>query len=312
MKPEIIFKAMADLTRQKTLTVLRRHELSVSELVEVLDQPQSTVSRHLKILRDAKLIRDRREGNTVMYSIPSLSNGHGQTDLSGRLMEWIGDQPLSASLGSRIKSVLDRRRDMSRSFFDRMGDKWDRLREESFGGEFQWEAFLGLLPNDWTVVDIGTGTGYLLPTLARYFQNVIGVDPVDRMLEAAHRRLDTHRLDHVELRKGDLVHLPINNESVDLALAFLVLHHVPTPREAIQELFRIVRSGGRILIVEQQAHQYESFRERMQDRWWGFDSEEFSTMLRSVGFRQIRSQLLLNVKNSDDTPELFMVTGFKE
>lgn len=303
---------MADLTRQKTLSVLRRYELSVSELVEVLDQPQSTVSRHLKILRDAKLIKGRREGNTVMYSIPSVSNGHGQDDLSIRLIEWIDDQPLHSSLGLRIKGVLHRRRDMSRSFFDRTGDKWDKLREESFGGEFQWEAFLGLLPNDWTVVDIGTGTGYLLPTLVRYFQKVIGVDPVDRMLEVAQRRLDFHRLDQVELRKGDLVHLPIKNDSVDLALAFLVLHHVPEPREAIQELFRIVRSGGCILIVEQQAHQNESFHERMQDRWWGFDSTEFSSMLQSVGFQKIRLQSLLNVKIAADAPELFMVTGFKE
>lgn len=311
MEPEIIFKAMADRTRQRTLSILRRQELSVSELVEVLDQPQSTVSRHLKILRDAGLIRDRRDGNTVMYSIPSLGIDHDRMDLSGRLMDWVDDQPLSASLGSRVEKVLDRRREMSSAFFDRVAQQWDTLREESFGNEFQWEAFLGLLPDDWTVADIGTGTGYLLPTLSRYFHRVIGVDPIDRMLIEAQRRLETDRLDNVDLHRGDLDRLPIHEQAVDLAIAVLVLHHVANPKDAVKELYRIVKKTGRVLIVEQNAHENESFRERMQDRWWGFESDEFCTMLQVAGFQHVRSQPMVNVQLADDAPELFVVTGIK-
>lgn len=311
MEPEIVFKAMADRTRQRTLSILRRHELSVSELVEVLDQPQSTVSRHLKVLRDAGLIRDRRDGNTVMYSIPSMSNGDGRADLPGRLMEWVDQQPLTTSLGLRVEKVLDRRRDMSRAFFDRVAQQWDTLREESFGNEFQWEAFLGLLPDEWTVADIGTGTGYMLPTLSRYFHRVIGVDPIDRMLIEAQHRLETHQLNNVDLHRGDLDRLPIHEQAVDLAIAILVLHHVPNPKEAIKELYRIVKRAGRVLIVEQNAHESESFRERMQDRWWGFEADDFCTMLERAGFQNVRSQPMMNVKLSDDAPELFVVTGMK-
>ncbi|MGB2987738.1 MAG: metalloregulator ArsR/SmtB family transcription factor [Phycisphaerae bacterium] len=312
MQPETIFKAMADRTRQRALGVLRRRELSVSELVEVLHQPQSTVSRHLKVLRDTGLIQDRRDGNTVLYSVPPPVPEENGTGLTTRLLEWIAEQPLARSIESRLEAVIQSRRDMSRRFFDRIGHQWDALREESFGSSFHLEAFLALLPRDWTVADVGTGTGYLLPTLARHFERVIGVEPVETMLDAARHRTEHHRIENVELRKGDLAHLPITEAAVDLAIAVLVLHHVPTPREAIAELQRIVCPGGRVLIVEQTAHQNEIFRDRMQDRWWGFDPAEFGGLLESVGFEEVESRRLVTApRASDDAPDLFVVTGRK-
>lgn len=311
MQPEVIFKAMADGTRQRTLGVLGRHELSVSELVEALNQPQSTVSRHLRILRDAGLIRDRRDGNTVLYSVPDPArNGDGH-DLNARLLEWVADRPLAASVESRLEAVMRKRSDMSRRFFDRIGRQWDALRVESFGPSFHLEAFVALLPQTWTVLDVGTGTGYLLPILARHFERVIGVEPVNNMLDAARHRIDHHGHSNVELRRGDLAQLPLAATSVDLALAVLVLHHVPAPRAALAELYRVVRDGGSILIVEQTAHQNESFRERMQDRWWGFDAGEFARLVESVGFSQVRSHRLTTVERADDAPDLFIVTGRK-
>ncbi len=311
MQPEVIFKAMADGTRQRTLAVLRRHELSVSELVEALNQPQSTVSRHLRILREAGLIHDRRDGSTVLYSVPDPArNGHAH-DLNARLLEWVADQPLAASVESRLEAVMRKRSDMSRRFFDRIGRQWDALRVESFGPSFHLEAFVALLPQTWTVLDVGTGTGYLLPILARHFERVIGVEPVDNMLEAARHRVDHHGNGNVELRRGDLAQLPLAAASVDLALAVLVLHHVPAPRAALAELYRVVHDGGSILVVEQTAHQSESFRERMQDRWWGFDADEFAGLVASVGFSEVRSHSLTTVERADDAPDLFIVTGRK-
>lgn len=311
MEAGIIFKAMADGTRQRTLGVLRRRELSVSELVEVLDQPQSTVSRHLKILRDAGLIHDRRDGNTVLYSVPAPTyNGAGHR-LSARLLEWLAEQPLATSIESRLDAVIRRRGDMSRRFFDRIGRQWDALREESFGSSFHLEAFIALLPEEWTVVDVGTGTGYLLPTLARHFQRVIGVEPIDTMLEAARQRIEHHGINNVALHSGELAQLPVGEAAVDLAIAVLVLHHVPAPRDALDELHRVVRPGGRVLIVEQVTHQNEAFRERMQDRWWGFDPSEFHELLESAGFREVRLHRLLTVERAAGAPDLFVVTGRK-
>jgi ArsR family transcriptional regulator len=308
--PEVIFKAMTDQTRRRTLAVLRRHELSVSELVETLDQPQSTVSRHLKVLRDAGLIRDRRDGNTVLYSVPVMQNGSA-TDLDARLLDWIAGQRLPVGVESRLETVIRQRQDMSRRFFDRIGHQWDTLREESFGSSFHLEAMIALLPRTWTVADIGTGTGYLLPPLARHFQRVVAIEPVDTMLEAARRRIEYAGAGNVELRCGDLRQVPIPTGSIDLALAVLVLHHVSSPEEALAELHRIVRADGRVLVVEQTAHQSESFRERMQDRWWGFDPDDLSKTLRSVGFDDVELRRLVTVTRADDAPELFVSTARK-
>ncbi len=311
MEPTILFKAMADKTRQRTLAVLTGHELSVSELVEVLSLPQSTVSRHLKVLRSAGLIRDRRDGNAVLYCVLQQANGDPNAQLASRLLDWTAEQPLPASLDARRRAVIERRGDMSRRFFDRVGRHWDSLREEAFGKAFHLEAFIALLPEEWTVADIGTGTGYLLGTLGRRFRRVIAIDPVERMLQVARRRVEREGLSNVELDGGDLARLPLEDSDVDLALAVLVLHHVPSPQEAMRELYRIVKSPGRLLVVEQMTHNSESFRERMQDPWWGFEPARFAALLESVGFVDVRSTGLRNVECAPDAPDLFVVTGRK-
>ena len=312
MKPEVVFKAMADQTRQRTLRVLTPNELTVSELVEVLRQPQSTVSRHLRVLREAGLIRDRREGNAVLYSVqPSAATLDG-AELTGRMLEWVAGQPLPPPQTPRLDAVHHRPREMSDRFFNRIGRHWDSLREESFGNRFHLEAFWALLPRRWVVADIGTGTGYLLVTLARYFSRVVGVDPVDTMLEAARQRVEELRLgNRVELRQGDLSRLPISGATVDLAVAVLVLHHVASPPSALAELYRILRAGGTFLVVEQTAHEREDFRDRMQDRWWGFEAADLGGQLEAMGFEEVRSQLLTTVERDADAPELFVVTGRK-
>ena len=311
MDTDSLFRALVDQTRRRTLSLLSQHELSVSELVAVLGQPQSTVSRHLRVLRDAALIRDRRNGNIVFYSVPAVGSGQGDDDLTSRVMEWLTEQPLPRSIRLRLDTVVRKRQDMSHRFFDRLGREWDALREESFGPRFQLEAFLALLPTQWTVADIGTGTGYLLPALARHFERVVGVEPVGRMMEAAKQRVERLDLKNVDLRSGDLEQLPIEQASIDLALAVLVLHHVAAPTDALSELYRISRAGGVVLLLEQCAHESQAFRTRMQDRWWGFEPSALIASFESVGFWDCRSRKLATVEPSDDAPDLFVVTARK-
>ena len=309
MQAEAVFKAMADETRMRAFGLLQHQELSVTELVEVLALPQSTVSRHLKVLRDAGLIQDRRDGVHNLYAAaPPGSNGT-DTELLRTLTEWVDRRPVPSQLQQRLRAVLDQRQQMSRQFFDRVGRHWDKLREESFGPTFHLEAMLALLPSAWTVADIGTGTGYLLPTLAGHFAQVIAVEPVEQMLRSARQRVEGENLTNVDLRCGDLTALPMEPAVADLALALLVLHHVPVPEEALQELHRIVKPQGRVLIVEQSAHQFEAFRERMQDRWWGFDPPTLTEKLNRAGFRDIEARKLGTVQRAPETPDLFVVTA---
>ncbi len=321
---DLLFKSLADTTRQRLLGVLAKHELSVSELVEVLDQPQSTISRHLKVLREAGLLIDRRTGATVLYAARPISPtpatneakpGNGRIDLRDRLLEWVGHEPLDKAAHDRLQRVLLRRDHGGRGFFDTLGAKWDQLRIETYGQSFHLEALTALLPADWVVADIGTGTGYLLPMLSDRFSRVIAVEPAGAMLDAARNRPELLGAANVEFREGALSALPIRDGEVNLAITSLVLHHVPDPQAAIAELFRCLAGGGRLLIIEQTEHDNADFRERMGDQNWGFQPEALAAWLRSAGFGGLRSRPLAtangNGRHALDAPPLFVMTAEK-
>lgn len=320
MQAELLFKAMSDGTRLRLLQVLLQHELSVSELVDVLRQPQSTVSRHLRVLKESGLITDRRDGTAVFYaaapraadseskSVDSESNA-----LRSDLLDWAGKQPMPAQVKRRLDRAMLQRAEGTIGFFDEVGLRWDQMRVDYYGDSFHLEALTALLPQEWTVADIGTGTGYLLPTLAAAFRKVIAVDPVDRMLEIAALRPELSAARNVEFRQGDLSHLPIDDEGIDLALAVLVFHHVPSPAEALGEIARVLRPGGKVMIVEQQAHRLEEFHEKMQDRWWGFEPDWIVEQAGSAGLENAAWRPLQTAEqtkgSAPESPDLFVFTA---
>jgi ArsR family transcriptional regulator len=305
-----LFQALGDSTRQRLLQLLTREELSVSELVAILRLPQSTVSRHLRVLHAAGLALDRRDGTTVLYR-PSEPQG-GDEALQALLLNWIRSCPLSKRLEARLAVVLRKRRDQSVGFFDRMGSRWDTLRSDAFGEAFALEAFLALLPRHWTVADVGTGTGFLLPALAEHFQQVIAVDPAPAMLECARQRLAGQQPGNVGFHVGNLERLPLEAQTCDLAIACLVLHHVTKPPAALTEMHRILRHGGRLLVIEQEGHEYRGFHEAMQDHWWGFEPAALCEQVAAAGFDEIRHHALQTAKQGSgvvEVPSLFVLTG---
>lgn len=314
---EGVFRAMADTTRQRLLQLLTLEELNVSELVEVLRQPQSTISRHLKILREAGLVQDRRDGTAALYSAISTPVPNEETpsgaDLPVLMLDWLMRQPVPSVMRDRLQRVLQHRDASSQaSFFNRLGKRWDELRTAAFGQAFATEAFLSILPRHWTVADIGTGTGYLLPVLAENFDKVLAIEPAETMLACAKQRIADQRASNVSFHQGDLANLSIGAECCDLALAILVIHHVPDPQRALSEMYRVVRRGGRILIVEQEAHENQTFYETMRDLWWGFAPAELSRLLTKAGFQNIRHQRLrtpVESPNAAESPPLFVLTG---
>ncbi len=311
-----LLRALSDVTRQKILQLLAREELNVSELVEILHQPQSTISRHLRVLREASLIRDRRHGTSTLYSAvaPPDHASISEDDVQGFMVRWLGRQPLPDSIEQRFQQVLVTRGGGSTGFFNRLGRRWDELRIEAFGGVFSLEAFLSLLPREWVVADVGSGTGYLLPQLAANFARVIAVDPAESMLECGRQRIAETGAQNVEFHRGELGKLPIPSGSVDLAMSFLVLHHVKEQQPALAEFRRVLRRGGQFLIVEQEAHENQAFFQRMQDVWWGFVPNELKKMLTDIGFRDVRYQPLQTAQAQTgriESPPLFAITGKK-
>lgn len=308
--PTEVLRALAETTRQRLLQLLAREELNVSEIVEILGQPQSTVSRHLQVLRKSALIEARRDRTETRYRMaaPSANTDH----LSNLLLGWVRRSSLSSSLETRLHQVQEKRKNANGNFFDRLGGQWDHLRASAFGDVFTTEAFLALLPSDWIVADLGTGTGYLLPFLAGTFRNVYAIDPSPAMLRCAKLRARGQRLRNVVFRRGSLARLPLEDRSCHLAIACLVLHHVEDPSAALHEMRRILRPGGKFLLVEQQAHQFVEFHRAMQDRWTGFEPAELEKTAKRNGFENIQSRILTTTqtrKGMPETPRLFVMTG---
>lgn len=283
------FSALSDATRCRMLWLLDRHELMVSELCTILQLPQSTVSRHLRLLADANWVVSRRDGTSRYYAL-SLDGVSGprakiweltRSQMSGRAIE---------QDARRLARVLAERREASQQFFATSAGQWDRLRDELFGRDAVPSALLGLLPSDWTVGDLGCGTGALLPIFAGHVARVIGIDASTEMLAAARGRVSG--LSNVDLRQGTLEALPMTDASLDAAVFALVLHHVPSPAEALAEAARVLKPGGRLLIIDMTSHDREEYRQRMGHVWLGFSDDQVSKFLSQAGFSTVRIHAL--------------------
>ncbi len=284
------FSVLSDATRCRMLAVLERHELTVSELCTVLQLPQSTVSRHLRMLSDAGWASSRRDGTSRYYAL-ALDGADGQRSQIWALTRaQVTERPGAEQDERRLARVLSGRRAASQKFFATSAGQWDRLRDELFGQGFLSAALLGLLPSEWVIGDLGCGTGALLPRLSPLASRVIGVDASDEMLSAAGDRVRT--LTNVELRHGSLEALPLAADSLDAAVFMLVLHHLPDPAAALAEAARVLKPGGRVLIVDMTPHEREEYRQKMGHVWLGFADDQMRRLLAQAGFTDARFHAL--------------------
>lgn len=311
-----LFKALADPARLRILHLLNCEELTVGELVRILELPQSTISRHLRVLREHGLVTDRPVGPAAFYRASLVGEADSPEFLIRRdLQQILAPAALAPALREALERVLALREPDSESFFDRMAAHWDSLREDCFGPTFHLEALLHLLPREWTVADLGAGTGYLLPPLARHFRQVIAVDSSHAMLDLAQRRIRDAGLANVNLREGDLAELPLAAGEVDLALLVLILHHLAEIRPALAELGRVVAEGGHILILEYFPYDNELFRRRMADRRPGLAPDLLRAWLAEAGFSAFELWNVPTPARPDHDlaplPELYCLTARK-
>jgi ArsR family transcriptional regulator len=300
--------ALSDPTRARMLRLLDGHELTVSELCGVLQLPQSTVSRQLKTLADAEWVSSRRDGTSRYYTLaPGAAEG-SRSRLWQLTRDELAGRPGVQQDARRLTRVLARRSEASQQFFASAAGQWDRLREDFFGRDFAIEALLGLLPADWVVADLGCGTGALLPVLAPHVARVVGVDGSDEMLAAARAR--ARDLPNVELRLGALEALPFDACSLDVATLMLVLHHLPSPADALAEAARVLKPGGRVLVVDMTPHDREEYRQRMGHVWLGFSDDQMRRLLAQAGFDKVRIHPLPPAADAKG-PALFAAIGEK-
>src|SRR3954469_9282126 len=274
--------ALADPIRCRMLLLLEKHELTVSELCAVLQMPQSSVSRQLKTLADDSWVASRRDGTSRFYSMVVEDLDSGAKRLWPLIREQVAATRGAGQDDRRLRGVITRRRAKSQEFFATAAGGWDRLREELFGDTFFLWAVLGLIDPTLIVGDLGCGTGQLTETIAPYVKRVVAVDSSTEMLDAARQRVGTAR--NVDLRQGDLENLPLSNGELDAAMLSLVLHYSPSPARALAEVGRVVRKGGRVLIVEMLPHDREEYQQQMGHVWLGFSEKQISRFLTGAGF----------------------------
>ena len=284
---------LGDPVRMRMLRVLDREELAVGELASVLQIPQSSASRHLKILADGGWLVRRPAGPATYYRVVVDDLASDARSIWLAVREHAGVDHECEQDDARLAAVLSERMADSKGFFGRHAGQWDELRGELFGRRFTDQALLGLIDPSWTVADLGCGTGNAAELLAPWVRRVIAVDESPQMLDAARRRLADH--DNISFVEGDLTSPCVEEASVDAAVCLLVLHHLDRPDLVIRQMGRMLRStnhGGVALIVDITPHDRAAYRHEMGHKHQGFSPDQIETMFGQAGFSRARVRVL--------------------
>lgn len=298
---------LADSTRSRLLLVLERHEMTVTELCAVLQLPQSTVSRHLKVLGDERWVESRAEGTSRYYRISTTPD-----EWATRLWAVVRESVLATAMAeqdmAREGAVLAGRRSRAREFFASVAGEWESVRTELFGERLDLQLALSLLDPDAIVGDLGCGTGHLTSLLAPHVARVVAIDGSSEMLSAARARVAD--AGNVELHLADLEQLPLSDAALDLATFSLALHYVPDPARAVAEAWRVLRPGGRLVVLDMMPHERDDLQQRMGHVWRGFADAQMREWLTTAGFTQVR-YIALPPDHTARGPALFTATGRK-
>ncbi|HKY22901.1 MAG TPA: metalloregulator ArsR/SmtB family transcription factor [Vicinamibacterales bacterium] len=281
-----LFRLLGDEIRLRLLRVLagKHGRLNVTELTAVLGIAQSGVSRHLKLLKEAGLVVEERGGGFSFYRLaPALLDG-GFGGMWGALQAQFADAantPAVRADESRLQEVIRLRKE---NFAAHGSDHAQFVPGRSWAA---WSRALGLLLPSVDVADIACGEGYLSVECAHWAKRVIGIDRASDVLERAKALADRRGVKNITWKRGDIEKLPLKRASVDVALLSQALHHAANPSRAIAEAARILRPGGKVVMLDLRAHDQEWVRDRVGDRWLGFKDEQLAQLLTGAGLRDV-------------------------
>ena len=298
---------LGDETRSRILAVLERGEFTVTELASVLQVSQPTISRHLKTLASEGWVEARVDGRNRHYRMIRALDEAARA-LWAIVRTEVGEAGIYVEDAERARPVLEQRRLRSAEFFASAAERWDETRARLFGSAAAMTALLGLLSADWVAADLGVGTGSFAQALAPFVGRVIGVDRSAEMLAAAEHRLGDRS--NVDLREGDLEALPIGDGEVDAAFFTLVLHYVIDPPAALSEAHRVLKPGGRTVLVDMRRHDRGAAYEDMGHVWPGFEEKRVAAWLHDAGFESVRT-VPLPPDPEASGPLLFLASAVK-
>jgi len=305
-----LLRLLADPTRLRLLLLLYEAELTVAELQEILGMGQSRISSHLAQLKRAGVVEDRRAGKHAYYGASKSAATNGASAQVTELVRTLArDIPESRNDRTSLKLVLRKRQDKAREYFDALAGKFGR----SYVPGRSWQALahslIALVP-PLTVADLGAGEGTLAQLLAKNARKVIAIDNSPKMVEFGQKLAREHGLKNLEFRLGDLEDPPIAGSTVDLALFSQALHHAIRPDRAVESAHRMLKKGGRIVILDLLNHRFDKARELYADHWLGFSEIELHDLLERAGFKQIEVRVVAREKQAPHFQTVF-ATGTK-
>jgi ubiquinone/menaquinone biosynthesis C-methylase UbiE/DNA-binding transcriptional ArsR family regulator len=276
-------KAAAESSRLRILLLLSHGDLTVSDVTEILGQSQPRVSRHLKLLLDADLIERYQEGSWAFFRLSDSEAArefvHGVTariDLS---------DPVVARDQERLETVKSRRQQRAAEYFSANAERWDRIRSLHVPDAAVEAAMLkavGERPFQ-SMADLGTGTGRLLELFAPLYRRGVGIDLSREMLSVARAKLDQAGIPYAQVRQGDLYAPPVERNAFDLVTMHQVLHYLEDPALAIREAAKLLRPGGRLLVVDFAPHGLEFLREEHAHLRLGFSDRQIEDWFSEAG-----------------------------
>jgi ArsR family transcriptional regulator len=276
-------KAAGEATRLRLLALCAHSDLTVSDLTSILGQSQPRVSRHLKLLCDGGLLDRSREGSWVYFRLTTHGTG---AEIARTLVDSIpsDDGTLTRDL-ERLERIRQARSQRASDYFRRNAKQWDQIRSLYVEEHEVEKKLLELLPGELIgdLLDIGTGTGRVIELLAPRVTKAVGVDLSSEMLMVARANIERASLRNCTVKQGDMYQLPVQSGSFDAVTLHQVLHFAETPSEVLAEAARTLRPGGRLIVVDFQAHDLDYLRDEHSHRWLGFRDADVQNWFKEAG-----------------------------
>jgi ArsR family transcriptional regulator len=279
-----LMKTLSDATRLRLLRLVSQEELTVGEIAASTNLAQSRVSNHLKILRDEGLLVERHEGAWHYYRLASPLPESAQTFWPEVQKGWKSSDFFPDDL-VQLEAALTARTARSQAYFERVASEWDSIRDNLFADSLAKALLAALLPNNLTVADIGTGTGYIPQLLGDNVDKIIAIDSATNMLSMAKLNAEKLGQTNIDFRQGDAENPPLKANEVNVITMMMLIHHLVHPGVALQKAADALQPGGTLIIADYKPHEQKWLQEHMEHRWLGFTRNEVEEWLTEAGFQ---------------------------